>query len=364
VDAARDVTDAQAAAVLAPGPDGEPMLPRGDAQGTAMRSLLLTPGHRSLHVGMSHAAGGSLYLLRDAGAPPFSAEDAALAQRLVSQAEVSLENANAHQRALAVVGDLDRANAALQAASAARSRFLANVSHELRTPLHAILISAELMADPSTAVRDPDRALKLPSTIGRTGRHLLDLIEDLVDLSRMELHDLRMDLVPMDLGPAIADAIGQVGPLADERGIDLSCSGGEGLRVRVDPKRLRQVLVNLLGNAIKYTPRGGKVRLTATSRWDGLRLSVLDTGIGIDPEDLERAFEPFERVSQLGTTGAGLGLPIARRIMELHGGTLTATSMPGLGSVFTAWVPADAILPAVSQPVPLREGTGATAAPA
>ena len=364
VDAARDVTDARAAAVLAPGPHGEPMLPRGDAQGAAARSLLLDPGHRSLQVAMSPAAGGSLYLLREAGARPFTDEDEALARRLVSQAEVSLENADAHQRALALVGELDDANVALQAASAARSRFLANVSHELRTPLHAILISAELMADPSTAVRDPDRALKLPSTIGRTGRHLLALIEDLVDLSRMELHDLRMDLVPMDLGPAIADAIGHVVPLADERGIDLSYTGGDGVRVRADPKRLRQVLVNLLGNAIKYTPSGGKVRLTAESRWHGLRLSVLDTGIGIDPEDLERAFEPFERVSQLGTTGAGLGLPIARRIMELHGGTLTATSMPGLGSVFTAWVPAEAILPAVSEPSRLHAGSGATAATA
>jgi signal transduction histidine kinase len=153
-----------------------------------------------------------------------------------------------------------------------------------------------------------------------------------------------MDLVPMDLRATIEDAAGQVRPLADERGIELSTDGDDGIALRGDPRRLRQVLVNLLANAVKYTPPGGHVRLGVELDREGLRLSVLDTGIGIDLADLERAFDPFERLAGTEVPGAGLGLPIARRIMELHGGGLTATSLPGLGSVFTAHLPPESIL--------------------
>ena len=355
-DAARDVTEADVAAVQRRDPEDGSLLPLGDVEREALRSILGEPGHPSLRVPVPHADGAFLLLLRHAGARPFSAADAAVARRLADQAGVSLDNARAHQRALELVRELDSANAALQQASAARSRFLANVSHELRTPLHAILLTAQLMADPSVATRDPDRARSLPSTVERTGRHLLGLIEDLVDLSRMELHDLRIDLVPMDLELAVQDAVAQVGPLADARGIALSFAGATGISVRGDPKRLRQVLINLLANAVKYTPRGGRVRVAVERDREGLHLGVLDTGIGIDPSDLERAFEPFERLAGTATPGAGLGLPIARRIMELHGGRLTATSVPGLGSVFTAHLPVDAVL----APAPVRETDPAT----
>ena len=317
----------------------------------------------SLRVPIPGAGDLSLLLGRNAEDRPFTAEDAAVTRRLTDQAGVSLDNAYAHQRALELVRELDEANAALQQASAARSRFLANVSHELRTPLHAILIAAQLLADPSVATRDPARARALPGTIDRTGRHLLSLIEDLVDLARIELKDLRIDLVPTNLGSVLDDAAGQVEPLAHERGIELSVASGNGILLRSDPLRLRQVLVNLLANAVKYTHRGGLVRLNVERDHDGLRLIVLDTGIGIDPSDLERAFAPFERLAATGSPGAGLGLPIARRIMELHGGSLTATSLPGLGSVFTAHLPVHAILehqaagPSTDATPPVRQPT-------
>jgi signal transduction histidine kinase len=237
------------------------------------------------------------------------------------------------------VSELDRANAALHEQTAARTRFLASVSHELRTPLHAILVTAQLLADPSLARRDPRRAQGLPAVIEGTGRHVLRLIDDLVDLSRIELHDLRLEVVSLDLGVLLADVEHQVRPLAAEREIRLTMARGTGLRILADPLRLRQVLLNLLANAIKYTPPGGNVRLQLHVRAGILRLSVHDTGIGIAAADLDRAFEPFERLAGSDVPGAGLGLPIARRIMELHGGSLEATSLPGAGSVFTACLP-------------------------
>ncbi len=258
------------------------------------------------------------------------------------RAEVGVRDGMAHERALAVVRELEDANAALEAASRTRARFLANVSHELRTPLHAILIAAQLLGDSAASKRDPQRVRTLPATIDRTGRHLLELIDDLIDLARIDLSDLRLHVSTTELAPLLDDVRRQTEPLAEERDIRLAIAGGAAIRVRADPLRLRQVILNLLVNAIKYTPRGGHVRLTVEERAGGLRISVRDTGAGIAPGDLERAFEPFERLEQHETPGAGLGLPLARRIVELHGGTLTARSTRGIGSVFTVHLPASA----------------------
>jgi PAS domain S-box-containing protein len=351
--AARQVTGAAAAvARLEPSTPGTPPAAVDGPDPAAGVIAIADPERPRLSVPVHLAGGrGVLELVREPGAAPFDAADEDRARRLAAQATVSLENAETHGRALALVADLDEANAALHEASETRSRFLANVSHELRTPLHAILIAAQLLADPTVARRDPDRARALPGTIDRTGRHLLRLIEDLVDLARIELRDLRMEPVDLDLSTLLEDVRRSMEPLADDRGIHLAIADATGIRIHADAVRLRQVLLNLLGNAIKYTPSGGRVRLEVGTDRDGVRIRVHDTGCGIAPADLDRAFVPFERLVTDGTPGAGLGLPIARTIMDLHGGSLHATSAPGIGSVFTAYLPAPTEPPATRDAV-------------
>ncbi len=397
LNAARDVTDAQSAAVRMPNatdPDrvdllgdeaslGETVFAMlrdedpADAAGAAVglgetRTLrIAAPGrHRAGHppgaglhslVGVPLKLGGqvgTLYVVNRRGRPGFTDRDVAVVTRLAAQAEVSFENALVHQRALALACELGQANAVLQAALTAKSRFLANVAHELRTPLHAILVAAQLLRDPSLVARDSRRARHLPVTIEASGRHLLGLIDDVDDLSRTETGDLGLRPVEMDLLPLLADVRRQVDPLARERRIRLMVAGGAGARVTADPLRLRQVLLNLLANAIKYTPPGGRVRLAAAVEAGTLRVSVHDTGVGIAPEDIERVFLPFERLARDGSPGAGLGLTIARRIAELHGGTLRATSAPGIGSTFTLRMPARDLAPVGSVPSPAVTAMG------
>jgi signal transduction histidine kinase len=340
--AIRDATGAEVAAIRLAGANGdvEDVVVACDGQSESLDELLADQARSRLAVPLAIGGGtATIHVLRP-GSAPLTETDAAVIRLLVDRAEVDVHDAMAHERALAVVRDLDAANAALEAASRTRARFLADASHELRTPLHAILIAAQVLGDAAAAKRDPQRVRALPATIDRTGRHLLGLIDDLIDLARIDLSDMRLHVSTNDLASLLDDVRRQTEPLAEERGIRLVIADGVAIRVRADPLRLRQVILNLLVNAIKYTPRGGRVRLTVEERVGGLRISVRDTGAGIAPGDLERAFEPFERLGQHETPGAGLGLPLARRIVELHGGTLTATSTPGIGSVFTVRLPA------------------------
>ncbi len=312
---------------------------------------------------------GTLYLVNRAGSRAFADHDVASTRRLAAHAEVAFENALVHQRALARAHELDQTNADLQRDIAAKSRFLANVSHELRTPLHAILLAAQLLRSPSGTVRGARQAPWLSATIEGSGRHLLSLIDDVVDLSRSETSDLGLHRVAMELQPLLADLRHQVEPLAKERQIRLAIAGGAGTRLTADPRRLRQVLLNLLANAIKFTEPGGRVRLHAAVEGGVLRVRVHDTGVGIASADIDRIFQPFERVAAGGTPGSGLGLTIARRIAELHGGTLTATSTPGIGSTFTLRIPSapgtsTAGAPAADdQPVELRVPVGVAGSP-
>ena len=372
VRAARDATGAEVAVVRLPDPaawgrwqvigedggsgllgtllDGERLLLLGATRGTTrmpasgepaawpfmtadFRSFLGTP------IALDDGGAGILVLANKEHGAVFDDDDVAMAEALATQVGVSLENARAHDRALALVRELDDANGALQAASAARSQFLANVSHELRTPLHAILLAAQQLADPTIAGRDPRRSRTLPATIEGSGRYLLGLIDDLVDLSRIELSELRIDPVEVELGPLLGAVDRQLSALADEQHVVLDIPSGSRQRVVADPLRLRQVLVNLVSNAIKYTPPGGVVHVTVRAAKGQATIAVQDTGIGIAAGDLERVFQPFERLAIDTAPGAGLGLPIARRIMELHGGHLSATSEPGIGSTFTLHLP-------------------------
>ena len=333
-----DTTSAVAEAVG--GPVRLPQ-PAGDARGERaapplladLRSYLAAPIRFEDHLL------GTLHVADKGCGGEFTDLDVQVASVLAAQAAISLENARIHQRTLGLVADLDQANVALQQASETRSRFLASVSHELRTPLHAILVAAQLVRD-SASERGADRRVRgLGATIEGSGRHLLGLVDDFVDLSRIEVGAFDIRPAELALSRLLHEVRRDLAPLAGEKGVDLAIADGRGIRLTADPLRLRQVLLNLLSNALKFTPRGGLVRTTVQVDDGELRISVHDTGIGIAPDNLERAFQPFEQVSGTDLPGAGLGLTISRWIVELHGGTLTAESTLGKGSTFTVTLP-------------------------
>ncbi len=168
---------------------------------------------------------------------------------------------------------------------------------------------------------------------------MVRLIDDLVDLSRIESGRLELRSTLFGLEQLLAEIRPEMARRAAERGITLELPEPPGVRVFADPVRLRQILNNLIGNALKFTEPGGRIRVEATSTRTAIRITVNDTGVGIAAVDLERAFLPFEQVSGAATSGAGLGLAISRSLAELHGGELVATSTPGAGSTFTLKLP-------------------------
>jgi two-component system NtrC family sensor kinase len=244
--------------------------------------------------------------------------------------------------------DLERKHEELQVAkdraereSLFKSQFLANMSHELRTPLNAIIGFSELLEQELPGPLTTDQR-EFVGFVLSGGRHLLTVINDILDLSKIEAG--RMELlrewatVPQLVNPVFA----VVRPLADSRGVRLLLTADAGQpAILVDPLRISQVLYNLLSNGIKFTPRGGLVHLTAEVKAESLCLRVVDTGIGIRPEDLSRLFREFQQLGTApeGTTGTGLGLVLTRRLVELHGGAITVESEHGRGTTFTVSLP-------------------------
>ena len=376
--AAREASGAACAAVRLPGPSLGLRLPLiGDDDGTGLLAVLaeeeallildadqLPTRHPSpdrpssavfaserLHSFLSvpfpldDGTTGALMLLNKQDAAEFGDEDVEAAEALALQAGISYGNALVHERALALVRELDMTNEALRAATAARLRFLASVSHELRNPLHAILLAARLLVDPEGTPEDVRRrAETLPRTIEASGHYLVGLIDDLIELSRLEVAQQRIEPIELDLGPLLTGVHHQLAALAEAQGVRLEVPTDNRLAVRADPLRLHQVLINLVSNGIKYTPTGGSVEVAVGLVEGEPTIRVSDSGIGMNPNDIERAFEPFERLARDAAHGAGLGLPIARRIVELHGGTLTATSQLGIGSTFTVRLPASTVV--------------------
>ncbi|MCW5890480.1 MAG: response regulator [bacterium] len=230
-------------------------------------------------------------------------------------------------------------NAALQAAQA-KSEFLANMSHEIRTPLTAILGFTNLLADPT--LRDAERTAHR-DTIRRNGEHLLSVINDILDLSKIEAGKLAVERVPCALPELLRSVSGAMRGRALEKGLGfvVEARGPLPETIRTDSTRLRQILINLLGNAIKFT-EAGSVRLVArlgTGTQPRLCLDVVDTGIGLDPDVLSRLFLPFTQADPSTSRrfgGSGLGLAISRRLARMLGGDLYASSAPGRGSTFTA----------------------------
>jgi signal transduction histidine kinase/CheY-like chemotaxis protein len=251
--------------------------------------------------------------------------------------------------------ELDRARTDAERAADAKAAFLANMSHEIRSPLNAVIGFTTLLQDTELTAEQAEYV----GIVRGAGDHLRGVIDDILDLSKIESGRLELERIPFDLAACIEDAATMVAPRAEEKGLALATLFGPGAPDAVvgDPVRLRQILVNLLTNAVKFT-KDGEVAVEVTGTADGLvRMAVRDTGIGIPEEALARVFAPFTQAASDTTRkygGTGLGLSICRELAHRMGGGLEVTSTVGVGSTFTCTVLFEAAEPAPSTDPDLR----------
>jgi len=236
--------------------------------------------------------------------------------------------------------ELHRRQIALEQAMGARNRFYASMSHELRTPINAVIGYSTLMLDNIYGPLNVKQKEGLQRSL-KAARHLLELVNDVLDLSKIEAGKIELSLQPVMLPSLIEDLFVTVRPLADEYGSSLSLEmDGESFNVVSDPRRVRQILLNLLSNAIKFG-EGKPIRVVCKQdEYNGAEIEVVDEGVGIAQEDIARIFEEFVQVSESKQPGTGLGLPISRRLAQLLDGSLTVHSVPGEGSTFRLTLPA------------------------
>ncbi|MFL5638340.1 MAG: ATP-binding protein [Gemmatimonadaceae bacterium] len=235
--------------------------------------------------------------------------------------------------------ELHRRQIALEQAMGARNRFYASMSHELRTPINAVIGYSTLMLDNIYGPLNSKQKEGLQRTL-KAARHLLELVNDVLDLSKIEAGKIELSLQPVMFPALIEDLFVSVRPLADEYGSTLALEmGSEPFSIVSDPRRVRQILLNLLSNAIKFGE--GKPICVRCKQTDekGVELEVIDQGVGIASEDIARIFEEFVQVSESKQPGTGLGLPISRRLAQLLDGALTVCSTPGQGSTFRLTLP-------------------------
>jgi len=314
-----------------------PDVERGDAlsertrracKAIGIRSVIFAPmlwerrGIGAIFVGREHVG-------------PFSDKEIALLKTFADQAVIAIQNVRLFQE----IQDKGRQ---LEIANQHKSEFLANMSHELRTPLNAIIGFSEVLLERlfGELNEKQDDYLK---DIHSSGRHLLALINEILDLSKVESGRMELEPSAFDLPTAIADALTLVRERALRHGIALGQDVAEGLNeIVADERKFKQILLNLLSNAAKFTPDGGRIDVVAHRDQDNIVVAVRDTGIGIAAEDQQAVFEEFRQVGRRYTSkqeGTGLGLALARRFVELHGGRISVESTPGKGSTFTFTIP-------------------------
>ncbi len=218
-----------------------------------------------------------------------------------------------------------------------REEFFARLSHEFRTPLNAVLGFSDLLAASDSGL--DERRRRFVTRIQDAARHLMELIEDILDFSRVDTGHIELSREPLDLSEAVADALSTIAPLAAAKSIRLSAPPAQSLPVLAERLRLRQILYNLLANAVKFTPEGGEIRVEASSVPGFAVVAVSDSGIGIATADQAFIFEPYCRAASGAGEGTGLGLAITRRLVEAHGGSIHVLSAPGQGSRFSFTLP-------------------------
>jgi signal transduction histidine kinase len=311
---------------------------REGAYQSRFRDVLLRVGYRALLavplVREEHVI-GALSVNRKAPGE-FSPEVIELLRTFATQSALAIQNA----RLFREIADKSRQ---LEAASRHKSEFLANMSHELRTPLNAILGFSEVLAERMFGEVNEKQAEYLQDILS-SGRHLLSLINDILDLSKVEAGRLDLELGRFHLPTTLDNALTLVRERATRHGITLTQTVDPGLGdIVADERKVKQVLLNLLSNAVKFTPEGGRVGLTATAAEGGITIAVSDTGIGIAPEDQAAIFEEFRQVGRDDARkqeGTGLGLTLAKKFVELHGGRIWVQSQVGQGSTFSFTLPA------------------------
>lgn len=240
-----------------------------------------------------------------------------------------------------------------EAANLAKSAFLANLSHELRTPLSAIIGFSEMMQREALGPVGSTRYRAYADDINRGGMHLLDLVNDLLDLSRIEAGKMELAEDFVDMDRLIADCLVLVRDMAARRDVELAVDKDARLPpIYADERKLKQILINLISNAIGFTSSGGSVEIVAAiAASGGLEVSVRDSGVGMKPEDISRIFEPFgqpRHMRQGDRPAAGLGLPLSRKLAELHGGALEIESTAGRGTTVLLRIPAERVRATVS----------------
>jgi signal transduction histidine kinase/CheY-like chemotaxis protein len=284
----------------------------------------------------------------------FTDVEAALVQVIVTQAAISIENAQLYTKMQGQMGqiadqnaELEDANAQVQEISRLKSEFLANMSHELRTPLNSILGFSEILKDNLAGTLSEEQRVECLEAIHASGEHLLQLINDVLDMSKIEAG--RMDLILGEyvVDAAIREVVTVVKSLAGRKGIELSVTvQPEDLVVYADKGKFKQVIYNLLSNAIKFTPDDGSIFVDAKIRGeaDDLRVTVTDSGVGIPAEHIDKIWTEFYMIQGEHQTqkGTGLGLALVRKLVELHGGKIEVFSQEGKGSTFTFTMPMQA----------------------
>ena len=277
---------------------------------------------------------GAIWVAR--GQPgAFTDKQIAHLRTFADQAVIAIQNARLFR-------EIQEKSAQLEVANKHKSDFLANMSHELRTPLNAIIGFSEVLSERMFGEVNEKQAEYLKD-IHESGRHLLSLINDILDLSKIEAGRMELELSTFDLPAAVSNAMTLVRERAQRHGIRLGIDMDPRLGAfQADERKVKQILLNLLSNAVKFTPDGGQVDVSAKLDTDKVEIAVKDTGIGIAPEDHAAVFEEFKQVGRDYTRkaeGTGLGLALTKRLVELHGGEIALESAPGQGSTFTVKLP-------------------------